>query len=87
MVYKCRGCGNTERFRAEQRVTQWGEETVELTGDGEITDWIDFEISDSESDGDFNNLRCVSCDSPHIYDEEEDEEDVPKLSLKKLLEE
>lgn len=73
MVYRCDDCGNTEHFKAWDRATQWVNERVLITGEGDIEECIETEITDSENEYDFQDVCCNSCGSYIVnhYDEDE----------------
>ena len=72
MGYKCNDCGNYESFEAEENYTEWGHRTVYINGDGDIDDWGDSNIDDSDGDGDFREVECSECNSRNVewYDED-----------------
>lgn len=72
MGYYCRDCGNTETFSAIQNFTEYGYENVTMDGEGEILDWNDREVTDSEQ-GEIEDLECGECGSSNVVWEDDDE--------------
>lgn len=87
MVFRCDDCGNTEYFRAWDRATHWVDEKVLITGQGDIEDCIDTEITNSENLYEFQDVCCASCGSYNVNDyceDELDELDLPKRNRETL---
>lgn len=72
MTYICLECGNIDRFRATQDVTQYVTEQVYMDGEGDVHDWGDSDQYDSEVNDGPNDITCEECDSDqveNIYEE------------------
>lgn len=87
MSYKCRSCGNEERFITSTDMRSFGYVDVVINGDGSIIEELDGDISDTEYDYNFHDydMKCSRCNSGDIGDDDEEEDDEPK-NLKELLE-
>ena len=87
--YKCRDCGSIDSFEGRIDITQWGHEYVTFDGEGNTTEWNDTEITDSENSGDYYDIECSDCGSTNIddcYDGDDEDDEIPRKTLKKLLE-
>jgi hypothetical protein len=73
MGYRCLNCGSEETFSGYQDVTRYESEEIILNSDGDIEDYGDSELHDSEvTDGPYE-LECDSCGSCNVewFDSEE----------------
>lgn len=80
MGYICKECGNQETFKATQQITQWCTQTVILTNEGEVNDWLETTVNDDEVTDGPDNEECTNCGSSDIVWEEDEEviEDILK---------
>jgi hypothetical protein len=83
MPYICKSCGNRESFIGTQETKQWLTEDVYLDGEGDIQDYGDSEVDDSEVvDGPFN-VHCNRCNEEATWVETEEEaEEIEEEFLK-----
>lgn len=75
MGYMCENCGNNSSFSATQNYTEWGTEDITINGEGEVIDWNDRNVNDSEIREGPNEIECNDCGSGNVtlYDDEDEE--------------
>lgn len=66
MPYYCTECGEEDNFIGLRDVTQYGEEEIFFDSEGDIQDYGDTDVSDSDG-GNWHNLRCNTCDVEIVY--------------------
>jgi DNA-directed RNA polymerase subunit RPC12/RpoP len=91
--YKCADCGNNNQFRRtdniKKSVTEWGKEERIINNEGDIHDYLDFDLIDSdvideETEEYGDEITCNNCGSSNIVDLE-DEYEVEVNELKQEL--
>ena len=65
MTYVCNDCGNHERFKAIQETTNYCRDEVFVDGEGDVLDYGDSDVYDSDS-GDTDNYTCQECESEDV---------------------
>lgn len=83
MGYVCNECGNRDKFRQTIEITQYGTEDTLITSNGDIIDYMDTEIDDSDC-GDIIQTVCDECLSENVVFEHEPP--TKSINLKSLLE-
>lgn len=64
-MWVCNNCGSTEKFKGYRKFTEWGTEGIVVSSDGEIEDYHDHDVDDSEIN-ETHIEQCSSCDSHDI---------------------
>ena len=87
MGYICKNCGQQDRFNATQEVTQYVTEQIYIDGEGDINDYGDSDVNDSDSEGGPENVECSECDSDDCEWVDDDDEIAEILQAIELLKE
>ena len=74
MGYRCLNCGHADSFDATQQVTQFCTEDITISSDGDISDYGDSNVNDSEVTDGPNDIECCGCGSSDVEWFEEEEE-------------
>ena len=65
-MYVCHNCGNHEGdFKGYQEVTEYAVENITVNSEGEVTDYSDHEVNDSEVT-ETHIKKCADCGSENI---------------------
>mgnify|MGYP001566570446 CR=1 FL=1 len=64
-MYVCNNCGKGEKFTGYQHYKEWGTEGILVDENGEIIDYFDKEVDDSEREVEIIE-KCGKCESEDI---------------------
>jgi len=80
MGYRCLACGSEGSFNATQSCTQYCTENITMDSEGNIDEYNDCEVDESEVTDGPTDVECCECDSTDVewFDSEEEYEERQK---------